>query len=523
VGYINFSKDIYYNMVQFFKIKNVEITQKHKVFIFFINLDYLMLRTLLVWLPYPENDQWDFGILGKSAKKLWTVGRPLGVCYVAGAIREAGHHVEIIDAIAQNVTATSFEEFLKNENFDFIGLSGTTSAFEDIIETSKIIKKIHPKTPVAIGGAHVVSMTRINQEKHLFSPHGTIDYAIDGEGEITIVELLKSIERQKSGEKVDFSKINGMVFKENGEIIKNLPREVISDLDTIPFPALDLLKKGEYRRSPSSYKKQPDYPIMTSRGCPYNCVFCSKIFGRKVRWRSIDNVVKELKHLKNIGAKEIRFWDETFTVDKDYVINLCKKMIDEKFDLPWTCYGHVNTINEEILYWMKKAGCWEIDFGIESGNDRVLKEISKGFTTEQALRDIKLVRKMGIEARTFFMLNLPGDNKESVMDTINFALKAKPDYATFYITQVYPGTRLFDLVCSRDNLDPIEVINKMIKEKVVYYELPDLSFDELVELTKLAHRKFYRRPSYILGRLLKIRSIDDIKRYLSAGMAVFRI
>ena len=477
------------------------------------------MRVILVMIPFPESFEWDFGIFGKNAKEFFTVGRPMGLTYIASVLRNEGHHIEIIDCMAENLNPATFEAKLKKKKFDVLGLSVVTPAFLDAIVGAKIAKRVNPKCKVVIGGAHVTVMERSGKSERLMETP-EFDFAVVGEGEITTQELMGALSKKKK----DFHGIDGLIWRENERVIINKPREPISDLDTLPLPAVDLLKKEGYSRSPSSVKREPAFSVMTTRGCPYDCIFCNKVFGHKVRRRSIKNVMKEITYLKEkMGAREIRFWDETFTLDKKYTIDLCREMIRTKTGLLWSCNGHINTLDEEMLKWMKKAGCWEIDFGIESGNDRVLKEIQKNITKDQVRRDIKMVKHAGIEPRTFFIFGFPGDTKKTVEETIRFALEINPSYATFYLLQVYPGTKLFFQLVENFGEDPDNIIDIIMKERVYYFDNKKVSHEDLVNYVIIAHRKFYIRPLYIGKTLLKIRSPEDLYRHIKAGLTMLKI
>lgn len=477
------------------------------------------MKFLLTMPPYRLENQWDFDILGKGSENIGSIERPLGIAYLASMLLKAGFDVELLDPIADNLSEAEFEDILRQKEFDVCGISTVSNAFYLAEAAAKIAKKVNPKCLVVMGGPHVISMQRINRLDTIFEG-GCIDFAISGEGEITLVELANALNTGKK----DFSKIAGLVWKHDEKPVINKPRADIENLDELPFPAFELLKSKGYRRTPASFKREPVYPIMVGRGCPYDCVFCNKIFGRRVRFRSVDNVIKELIHLKNdLGAKEIRFWDETLTLDKKYIMELCKKMISLRLNLSWTCYGHVNTFDEEAFRWMKKAGCWEIDFGVEGGTDKVLKEINKGITVEQVRRDIKIVKKAGMEARCFFILGLPGDDEYSVKETINLAVSSNPDYAMFYLLQVYPGTRLWDIEAGKGKIGEKMLETYLKKGEIVFYDNSDISREKLTQYLKIAYTKFYKRPSYILDRLMKIRSFGDIKRYAKAGKVMLKI
>lgn len=475
------------------------------------------MKIIFVVVPFAENDNWDYGVFGKGAKKITTIGPPLGTCYVAASARETGADIEIIDCMARNLDALQLKKILSIKKFDILGISTVSSGYADALQTAKIAKEINPNSLIILGGVHAIAMNKLGKAKSLLQSN-SFDIVVLGEGEEIIKEIIDAKKKQQN-----FSKIKGIIWKNKNNIQENKLREPIKDLNKLAFPAVDLLRGGHYTRSPSSKKREPVFSIITTRGCPYDCIFCDKIFGRLVRRRSIQNVLTELKFVKEqMGAKEIRFWDETFTLNKQYVIDLCKVMIQEKLNLPWSCNGHVNTIDDETLDWMKKAGCWEIDFGIEAGTDEVLKKIKKNITTSQILRDVKMVKKHGIEVRTFFILGLPGDTKESILETINFAIKIDSDYSTFYLPQVHLGSELFKITLDENQITPQDIFTAVTNKRVFYYPNPTVPYEELVKLAKLAHKRFYKRAAYIIGRIKRIHSFEDIKRYISAGVIVLR-
>jgi radical SAM superfamily enzyme YgiQ (UPF0313 family) len=227
----------------------------------------------------------------------------------------------------------------------------------------------------------------------------------------------------------------------------NGPRPLIQNLDALPFPARDLLPMDKYIPLPNQYKRKPVANLMALRGCPYQCTFCSAnaVFGCSLRMRSAQRVYDEIKQLVDTyGIREISFWDDTLTVNKKWLHELCDLIISNHLDITWSCYARVNTVDLDLLKKMKKAGCWNIFYGIESGNQELLDRIKKGITLDQIRNAVKLTKKAGIEVRGSFMIALPGETPEMAHKTIDFAIELDPDYAQFSITTPYPGTELFE-------------------------------------------------------------------------------
>ena len=244
------------------------------------------------------------------------------------------------------------------------------------------------------------------------------------------------------------SEIKGILYKENGEIKITAPRGYIQDLDALPFPARHLYPPlSEYRPVPASFIKLPLGHIMTSRGCPYQCIFCDrKIFGNSFRARSPKNVVDELEELINVhGAKEIKFFDDTFTLDKKRVLEIFKEMKRRNLKFPWSCLTRVNHVDAELLKEMKTAGCWQISYGLESGDQRMLNIMKKGTTVEQNRNAVIWAKKTGLNVRAFFVLGMPGETPESLKKTVEFAKSLPIDIVTFYSVTLYPGNELYEM------------------------------------------------------------------------------
>jgi radical SAM superfamily enzyme YgiQ (UPF0313 family) len=312
---------------------------------------------------------------------------------------------------------------------------------------------------------------------------------------------------------------HGIWYKERGEIKHTPPRERITNLDELPYPARHLLNIGAYRPSTMHYKKLPAYSIMCGRGCPHQCTFCDcpRVFGRKVVLRSPGNVAGEVAYLvKNFGAKEIMFWDDTFCLSKKWVLKICELI--KSFNIIWSVWSRVDTVDREMLEVMADAGCWNISFGIEAGTQKVLDTIKKGITLEQAKKAIYWSHEAGIEARTTWILGLPGDDWERMMKTIEFAIEIDADYAQFQLLTIYPNTELWDTWSKYGTFLTRDWSKYTIWHPVF---IPHgLSETELIKAQYIAYKRFYLRPRYLFNRILKIKNITDIKRYLRGTLAL---
>jgi radical SAM superfamily enzyme YgiQ (UPF0313 family) len=264
--------------------------------------------------------------------------------------------------------------------------------------------------------------------------------------------------------------------------------------------------------------------MVTSRGCPHHCIFCDRaVFGNSYRARGAKSVVDEMEILvQHHGAREIRFWDDTFNLRPTRVLEICREIGERKLDVEWSCVARVSNMTEEILRSMRRAGCWQIDYGIETGNPDVLRSINKGITMDLVRRAVRLSRKMGIRVRGFFMLGLPGETEETMQQTISFAKSLPLDVAVFHITTPLPGTELFEQARSRGEISPEVTWDKylMFSAEDLPYVTKGLTKELLRRYESLAYKEFYMRPGYILGQVRRIRTREDVTRYAKAFFTV---
>lgn len=439
---------------------------------------------------------------------------PLGLLYIAAALEQKGCEVKIIDAEEKKLNPEQLGEFVKNFDPRIIGISTTTPVFKKARETAIYLKKLLPSVPIIFGGPHLASFPKISME------FNEIDYGVIGEGETTICELVEIIEKNQNPEKV-----KGIVFKENGQIIQTEPREMIQNLDEISLPAWNLIDIKNYQDIMS--KRKAFATMISSRGCPYNCLWCDPEgrFGKTFRARSADNIIKEIDFLYNKrGIREILFYDDTFTVDRQRIIDLCHKIINKEWDLIWECRTRVNLVDEELIKLMAAAGCYRIRFGIESGNDEVLRFVKKSITKEQARKAVEWCKKYKIEVFTYFMLGLPTETEKTMKETIRFAIELNPDYTTFSPTIAFnKGNELFKWAAEKGFIEKDYWERFARGENLSPY--PPLETDKLSKETvraysKMAYRKFYFRPKYILKAIKKCKSLSEFKKYVLLGLGL---
>lgn len=364
---------------------------------------------------------------------------PLGLAFLAAVLEKNGHKVKIFDfGLEPNLPVEKQTQRVLIFQPELIGITSLTNTYYSANQLAKSIKKNNKDTPIVMGGPHP---TIFPQET---LKNSGVDLVVFGEGEDTLLELVETLQNQKG-----LKKIRGLAFKREKDIIVNQPRPLIDDLDALPFPARHLLALKKYPLRDE--KGNLMVTIMSSRGCPYGCTYCFKeVFGRRCRKRSAENVVNELEAVKNqFGISSFYFIDDLFTFDKKRVLQIAKLIQRKKLDITWQCLSRVDHVNLQMLKKMRQAGCKRIHFGIESGNEEILKKINKQITIEQVKNAIKWCKEIGIYSKGYFMIGLPGDNKKTIKQTIDFSLQLSNlglNDAMFSLTTPFPGSELWNYV-----------------------------------------------------------------------------
>lgn len=380
---------------------------------------------------------------------------------------------------------------IKNYQPDIAGLTFTTPLFHEAKRIAAFIRKEFPAVTIISGGAH----TSIMPEQVL--KETDIDIAVFGEGDITIQEIANN---------KPFRSIKGIAYKDKGKIKRNPPRPLIQDLDKLPFPAWHLFPVEKYKNPRMMARKNPVGTIETSRGCVFGCTYCNKkVFGRVFRKKSVKRVVDEFEHLKKSGFNEIHVWDDMFSTDLQRGKDICDEIVRRGIKIPWQldCGVRVNSVDQEFFYKLKKAGCYKVAFGFESGNQKILNRINKGILLEQSLNALRMAKKAGLETIGFFMLGLPDETLETMNDTINFAIKLDPDYAKTTLLVPYPGTDIYNEWKSNGVIksEDWSKYNDHSPSKV--YNHPNLDWKTLEKYYNLFYRKFYLRTGYIARRFIR--------------------
>ena len=449
---------------------------------------------------------------GKAMAQFGAVSEPLGLAYIAGMLEKNNIPVTIIDAQAENFSREQVTSLLvSNYRESIVGITLLTPLFPAVKSLSDCIKKALPETTIVLGGPHCTALKgQVLEEIH------SADIVCVGEGE----ETMSAIANVKL--KSEWSDISGICYRDHDQVFCNDARSYISDLDSIPPPARHLLPMEKYHLTASRVSGDSYCPtIIVARGCPFSCTYCSRIFGKTLRLHSIKRIISEIDFLiEKFNIKQINIEADTLTANKIFLHKLCEALITGGYNkkLKWTCESRVDTVDEKSLKLMKKAGCWQISYGVETGNQRLLDKINKGTNLGEIENVFKTTHQVGITIRGFFMLGLPTESREESLATINFAIKLDPLWAQFTITTPYPGTQMFRELKADGKILNLDWKNYNTwsgwqKEFEIPYISEGRTIDDLRSLQKIAMRKFYLRPVVLLRFIKSIRTFGDIVKY----------
>lgn len=435
---------------------------------------------------------------------------PLGLGYIATALKHAGNEVSLI-ADAKGTFLSSVIAAIEDFSPDIIGFSSMTTNYPNAVETAREIKKKY-SIPIVIGGHHVSAYKdKILKEQQEF------DFVVYGEGEETVVELVECLSHNIK----DLSGIKGLIWRNDKEILTNHPRPLETNLDRIPFPARELVDLSKFSVH-SHVAEGKSATIITSRGCPFNCNFCSAhlVEGRRYRAHSVNYVLSEIEMLINkYNIRNIVIQDDTFTFDRNRVEEICREIIKRKLNFKFGCLSRVDVMDEALAGLLKRAGCNIVMFGIESGDKEVLKKMKKGATIEKARYAIQACNKVGLKSFASFVIGFPSDTGESMQRTIDFAIELKPTLVAFNPLVPFPGADIFD-----ETIHTPATIDGW--KKYLTVDVPPFSFvkglttEDIYKIVQRGHRQFYLRPGQIWKIITSIRSLIELKGYIKSGLAV---
>ena len=433
---------------------------------------------------------------------------PIGLGWIASVMHNEGHEVEILDINAWRYTKEQVVAILRNKgkDFDIFGISGMITTYNYVKWLQNTLKQMYPEKLVVNGGAGPTSIP------HLYLKNGS-DVVAVGEGELTMLDLADVVQN-----KSDLGNVEGIVWKHDGAIITNAPREAIQNLDELPFPAWELfpmekiyLKNNILRK----YNFKNSTNLLASRGCPFRCNFCHDGFGERTRWFSADYMIDHIKYLiDKYKVEYVRFDDETFVGNRKRTIEFCQRLIDENLGIKWGCTGRVNVMNEELLKLMKDAGCLDVNYGIESGSQRMLNSMQKDATLEQAEKSLKLTREIGITPVISLMVGAPGENAETIQEQVEFCNRNNLRVDHMFLCTPTPRTGLYTMLMQQGRIKDEEKFVETMSTKGDFWaniliNMTDMSDEELIRLRNRAEVKIHRNwiknnlhqmPAYMLDR-----------------------
>ncbi|MBU1125556.1 MAG: B12-binding domain-containing radical SAM protein [Candidatus Omnitrophica bacterium] len=430
---------------------------------------------------------------------------PMDLMFMASSLESLDISCRIKDYPIEGGDWESFKDDFTKFMPDILIISVTTPTIEKDLHAVRLAKKIVKNLLTIAKGAHF-----LEEDQRVLASCKELDVIVRGESELVVKELLSSS---------DWSAIQGITYRVNERIVRNPARELLENLDALPLPARRLVKNHLYPRPDTA---EPMAVIETSRGCPGDCIFClvGQVSGKKIRLRSVSGIVDEVEGcIREFGIRNFHFKSDTFTWKKEWVIELCQEICRRGIKIQWLCNSRVDTLDRQRLEFMKKAGCWAIGLGVESGNQDILDNIHKGITLAQAQEAVSLCREFGILSYVYFIIGFPWDNKETIEDSVRFALKLDPDFVDFFLPFPFPGTGLEKIAREQGLFDgqmPVAAYSQ------AGLRTASLTREELMALKKSALARFYLRPGYILKKFAGAASWRVRRNYFYHGLKALR-
>jgi len=446
----------------------------------------------------------------REEKIAYYVTPPLGLGYLATSLRRAGHEVDILDCIRLRLDFSGFKEAVRSRQPDLVGFQTFSSDMISVRRSAEIVKGLRPDIVTVVGGPHPSGDPAGTMG---FLPH--VDYAFHGEGEVGLPVFVNYLEGRGKAIGLPENAIPGLIWRRDSRVERN-PPAFIEDLDSLGMPSWDILRPQDYPPAPHSviYKSYPIAPVMITRGCPFPCTFCAAhtINGRKMRRRSVPRVLDEIELLHTAhGVNEIQIIDDNFTIDREYVHRFCSGLIERRLTVDWCCPNGVrlDTLDEELLRDMKRAGAYRIAVGIESGSQRILDHMKKQQKKEMVREKVALIRKVGLRPHGFFILGYPEETVNDIRQTIAFACELDLETAGFSLFLPLVGTETYNVLASQGRIMS-DTWGDFITSRVVY--APEgITPGQLKRLQRTAFFRFYLRPKYLVRFARSISSVQNLK------------
>lgn len=431
---------------------------------------------------------------------------PLGLLYISSSLREAGHEVHFIDAMAPGIDRAEIERQVVDFSPDLVGISAYTFIFYDLLQTARLVKSLLPEIPIVLGGPHI----DIYPEQTLAHPE--FDYLVAGEGESAMVEICK----MRAG-KLAPQDIAGLWYRDKAGPRFTGHRERNADLDRLPFPDVASLRREYYHCAfnPRGF----EVAMVTSRGCPFRCRYCN-VLDRRYTARSPENVVAEFRQLAGNGFNYAHLYDDTFNLNLDRAKDICRGLIDSRLPIRFSARLRGDRTDREFFRLLALAGCERVNIGVESASETILRSMDKLIDLGKVRQSIAWAREFGLRTVAFYMLGFPGETVAQAQETIDFALELGSDYAQFLPVMPFPGTPLFKDALAAGGLSGDFYSDYTLNPTPDFHlELweTEIPLKQLVKLVQQAYRRFYFNHRFLLRQLLELRSFNDFRERASIG------
>jgi radical SAM superfamily enzyme YgiQ (UPF0313 family) len=430
------------------------------------------------------------------------VWAPISLALSAAVVREAGHEAALNDCIVEELDFPDLQRIVADWRPDLVLLNTATPSIESDLSAAAAIKEVCPDCRIAAFGIHPMVYPEACLEQAL-----ALDYVIIGEPEQAIRDLADALEQERGVEKVQ-----GIVYREGNGVVRTPERPPLRNLDSLPFPAWDLVDRTRYRMP---FTDEPFLLVATGRGCPYYCHICADttFYGHQLALKSPDRIVDELEWVgREFGIVDFLFWSESFTINRRFAKTVAERIIARGLQVRWVCNSRVDNVDAELLYKIRKAGCWMIGYGIEGGTQSTLDRMNKGATLEQAREAVRLARRAGLEVTGHCIVGYPGETIEDMRQTVRFAMELDLDFAQFYCAVPFPGSELLrqaeeqGWIASRDWT--------RYEQNYSVLRTPEFTPEDVERLRRQAYRQFYLRPKVILRTLRRLRTPAQWRRFL---------
>jgi len=421
----------------------------------------------------------------------------LGLLSIAAYLEKQGVSVRVLDIHVEKLSANETREVIRHVRPKVVGITVMTATAVPSYKIARLAKEADENILVVMGGVHAEALP----EECLIN--SSVDLVVRGDGELTMYRIVSEFLNGRCPRG-----ISGISYRDGNKVVHSPPGDVIADLNELPFPAYHLAPMHKYYPAIGAYRRLPAINMLMTRGCPGKCIFCNSAM-TKLRTRDAEPVVEEIIYLKKrYGIREIQFYDDTFTIFKQNVFKFCELLLKRNVDVTWTAFVRTDCISHDLAKAMKAAGCHQMLFGVESGDEQILANVRKPIDREKTIWAHNIVREVGIELRSAFIFGNNGETMQTMQNTLDFAIELDPDISIFNVCTPYPGTQLFKWAKMHGYLKHEDWTEYEISTFLM--NLPTLDSNQLKEFYSYAYQRFYRRPIAIWRRLKKISSFSQI-------------